>query len=35
MGLQWCRANNYEFADGSHPVASAHRLGADYILKNF
>ena len=31
----WCRANNYEFADGSHPAASAHRLGADYILKNF
>ena len=33
--VEWCRANNYEFADISHPAPSAHRLGADYILKNF
>lgn len=34
--VEWCRTNNYEFEpDGNHPAPSAHRLGADYILRNF
>ena len=33
--VEWCRTNNYEFeTDGNHPAPSAHRLGADYILRN-